>query len=152
MPSKEEKFVSLIKDFQSPDFGTYFDPNMLHGLMGMACESGELLNKYKKYMAYRGEPLSRTNVLIEVSDILHFMMYVLIVYESSIPELMDINMAKLIARYPSGFTSECGITQNRDKAAERVAVDKVVAEYTRRRELEKSGLVVTGEDDRVGGV
>jgi len=133
MPSKEKEFMALVKRLQSPDFGKIFDPNLLHGLTGMLCEAGELLNNYKKFMAYPGEPLSRTDVLIELSDILHFMMYVLIVYESSTDELMDINEAKLTTRFPEGFTPECGITQNRDKAAERAAVDKVVAGYIRRR-------------------
>lgn len=38
---------------------------------------------------------------------------------------------------------------NRDEVAEKIVIAKVIAEHTRRRELEKSGAVIIGEDGRV---
>lgn len=144
MTEKERDFKALVNRLMSPDFGKNFDPQLLHGYMGMVSEAGELINKYKKFMAYPGESSVRTDVLIELSDVLHFMQYILNKFGSSLDELMDINTAKLIARFPEGFTPAKGVTGNRDKAAERAAVDRVVAEYTRRRELEKSSSVSIG--------
>lgn len=149
MTEKEKDFNALVVRLQSPNFGKNFDPVLLHGFMGMASEAGEILDEYKKWMAYPGEEYTRTTILTEMSDLLHFMVYVLNRFESSIDELMDINRAKLTTRFPEGFTSVKGVTKNRDKESEKIAVDKVIAEYTRRRELAKFGVAAIGKDGRV---
>jgi len=148
MVNNEKAFRELVERLISPHFGTVFDPLLLHGLMGMASEAGEILNNYKKWMAYSGEQYDRTDMLIEMSDLLHFMEYVLIAQNSSIEELRDINIAKLTTRYSEGFTAEEGATHGRDKKAERAAVDKVVAEYVELRSG-KSGSIPFGKEGRI---
>lgn len=148
MVNNKKEFRELVERSIGPYFGKRFDPLLLHGLMGLSSESGEMLNRYKKWMAYPGEQYGRTDMLIELSDVLHFIEYILIVQKTSIEELRDINIAKLTTRFPEGFTPEQGVTHGRNKEAERAAVDKVIANYTRRRELEKSGwLGVDGQGE-----
>jgi len=65
-------------------------------------------------------------MLIELSDLLHYMEMVLIAQNSSIEELMQINMAKLGARYPNGYSHDKAITHCRDKKVERAAVDAII--------------------------
>lgn len=151
MTKKEQDFRVLVKRLISPDFGQNFDPQLLHGFMGMASESGEMLDSYKKWMAYPdpGEKFDRGEMLAEMSDLLHFMEYVLDRLDSDLDELMDINDVKLSTRYPVGFNPRDGATNNRDKVAEKAAIAGVIAEHTRRRELERSSLIPFGEDGRI---
>ena len=52
-------------------------------------------------------------------------------------------------RFSDGFKPEDGITNNRDKVAEKIAIAKVIDEHTRCRVLERSSSVSIGEDGRV---
>lgn len=130
----EEQFSEMVANLLQTEICKDFDPAMLHGFMGCASEAGEILNRYKKFMFYHGEPYTRTETLIELSDLLHFMQQILNKLNSSIEELMHINMAKLGSRYPEGYTHDKAITGNRDKEAERAAVEKVIATFAALRE------------------
>lgn len=81
-------------------------------------------------MFYHGEPFTRGEMLIEISKLLVFIQMILDRLHSSIDEIMCINIAKLESRYPDGYTHDKAITHQRDKKAERVAVDAVIAIFS----------------------
>lgn len=89
---------------------------LLHGAIGMATESGEILDAIKKHIFY-GAPLDLVNVKEEVGDSLWYQAIILHELSSSFPEVMEKIIAKLKARYPDKFSAEKAL--NRNLAAER---------------------------------
>lgn len=110
------------------------DPKLLRGFIGLSSRGGELLNRYKKFMFYHGEPFTRDEILIELTKLLAFIQMILDVLDSSIEEVMCINLAKLGSRYPNGYSHDKAITHLRDKKAERAAVDSVINTFAAMRE------------------
>jgi NTP pyrophosphatase (non-canonical NTP hydrolase) len=76
---------------------------LLHGAVGIASESGELMDAIKKHIFY-GRPLDKENVKEELGDLFYYMG--LIAYELgvSFEEIQIANAEKLEKRYPGGFT------------------------------------------------
>ncbi len=62
-PNEYQKLA--LRTENTPNIGPY--PRVLHGLLGMATEIGELLDLYKKHLIY-GKPFDRINLLEEVGD------------------------------------------------------------------------------------
>jgi NTP pyrophosphatase (non-canonical NTP hydrolase) len=88
---------------------------LLHGMLGICTEAGELQDAIKKQMIY-GKPLDITNVIEECGDLLWYIALTLDACMCPMSEAMERNIAKLKARYPEGFTEEKALT--RDLAAE----------------------------------
>lgn len=109
------------------------DPTLLRGFIGITSRAGELLNRYKKFLYYHGEPFTRDEMLAELAKVLMFIQMILTKLDSSIEELMVINMAKLGSRYPYGYSHDKAITHQRDKRAERKAVESVIAAFVIKR-------------------
>lgn len=96
--------------------------NLVHAAMGIAGESGEVLDLVKKMFAY-GKPLDRQKLLEEVSDITWYISLMLGVLGSSFGEVFDLNIKKLESRYPDlKFDADRAI--NRDTVAEKAAMEK----------------------------
>lgn len=93
---------------------------LIHALLGIGSESGELSDQLKKHIAY-GKDLDLVNLKEEVGDLLWYCAVLLDEIGSSFDEAMEINIAKLKKRYPQGFTEEAAI--NRDVDAERVILE-----------------------------
>jgi len=93
---------------------------MLHGVMGMVTESAEALDAFKKHFFY-GSELDRTNLIEEIGDILWYVSIMLSAAGSTYEEVMEINIAKLRARFPEKFTEENAI--NRDLDRERAILE-----------------------------
>lgn len=123
------KFSEYVKYLLSNRLNDNFDPATCHAVMGMASEAGELLNKYKKYWFYEGEILDKVDTLIEMSDLLHFFQQMANCLDVSLELLIEVNLAKLITRYPDGYDHNRAVTHKRDKAAERAAVIEVLKKY-----------------------
>jgi NTP pyrophosphatase (non-canonical NTP hydrolase) len=88
----------------------------LHAAIGLATETGELVDAYKKYMFY-GKQIDNVNIVEELGDL---MWYLAIACDSvgvTIEEVMALNIKKLRGRYPTCFTEHDA--QHRDLDAER---------------------------------
>lgn len=116
---QQEALKTLSSQFHfSP---TQDNCNLLHAAIGIATESGELLDAIKKSTFY-GKQLDSVNLREELGDL---MWYIAIACESlrtSIDEVCQINIEKLRTRYPEKFTSEAAI--NRDLEKERKILEK----------------------------
>jgi len=75
--------------------------DLLHSLLGLATESGELLTTLKKHLFY-GVPLDRENLLEELGDARWFFELILRTLGFTMEEVMDANIAKLKRRFPEG--------------------------------------------------
>lgn len=89
---------------------------MLHGAMGLCTEAGELLDSLKKHLFY-GRELDTVNVAEEIGDAQYYMAILCDVLGISFEEIQAVNIKKLRARYPEGFSSERAY--NRDLDTER---------------------------------
>ena len=83
---------------------------MLHAAVGMAGESGEVLDIIKKSWVY-DKPLDREKLLEEMGDVLHYMMQQCIKQRWTFGDLIQSNMVKLSKRYPNGFTKADAIAR-----------------------------------------
>ena len=88
----------------------------MHYTMGMVTEVGELLDVFKKHLAY-GKPIDWVNVKEEVGDFLWYLANFCYDHNIDLEQVMATNIAKLKARYPDKFTSDKAI--NRDLDTER---------------------------------
>jgi NTP pyrophosphatase (non-canonical NTP hydrolase) len=89
---------------------------LLHGAIGLATESGELLDMLKKHIFY-GKPLDLVNASEEVGDSQWYAGLVIDVLKTTFNEVLTINIDKLKARYPEKFTEYHA--ENRDLETER---------------------------------
>ncbi len=77
------------------------DQPELTGILGLAGETGELADAYKKYM-FQGHDL---DLVEEMGDVLFYYFVLLWCQGLSFEDVMKYNMEKLQERYPTGFDS-----------------------------------------------
>lgn len=74
----------------------------LHCAIGLATESGEILDAYKKSRFY-GRELNKQNVKEEIGDVLWYLSILMDSVNYTLEDAMSDNINKLSKRYPSGF-------------------------------------------------
>lgn len=89
---------------------------LIHGAMGMATESAEIVDQLKKHVFY-GKALDKVNLVEELGDLLFYVAITCDALGVSFEEVMQKNSAKLRARYGEKFSSDAAI--NRDLVKER---------------------------------
>jgi NTP pyrophosphatase (non-canonical NTP hydrolase) len=94
---------------------------ILHGIIGISTESGELLDAIKKHLMY-GKPLDEVNIKEEVADCFWYMAILADTLGFSFEEIQERNIAKLKARFGDKFTEESAI--NRDLEKERKILEE----------------------------
>jgi NTP pyrophosphatase (non-canonical NTP hydrolase) len=92
---------------------------LVNSALGLAGESGEIADFIKKYK-FHGKPFDRDYVVKELGDILWYVTWMAQTINSSLEEVMLVNMAKLKARYPDGFSTEA--SENRNTEIEALAI------------------------------
>lgn len=80
------------------------DALLLSGL-GIAGESGEVADHIKK-VVFHGHDMNSFKLLTEIGDALWYAAFLCQVLGSTLEEVMEINISKLRARYPEGFSHE----------------------------------------------
>ena len=81
------------------------DLDLLHAAVGVSGEAGELLDSVKKHVIYR-KPLDLENVKEELGDLEFFMEHTRQILGITREETIQGNIAKLLKRYPTGFSNE----------------------------------------------
>lgn len=87
---------------------------LLHAAIGLAGESGELIDTVKKHLIY-GKELDVENAKEELGDILFFAAMAANALGVSLEEIAESNFAKLSKRYPNGTFSREDAIQRLDK-------------------------------------
>jgi len=87
---------------------------VIHGIIGVATEAGELLETLTKTMI--GEQgLDRVNIIEELGDVFWYMAMICISLGVSFEEVMDLNIEKLKLRFPERFSATRAIYRHIDK-------------------------------------
>ena len=76
----------------------------MHALHGMAGEVGELHSLYQKI--YQGHEFVEEHAKKELGDLLWFVAEYCTAHGWNLEDVMQLNIDKLKARYPQGFTAE----------------------------------------------
>lgn len=93
---------------------------LVHAAMGIGGEAGEVVDVVKK-MAFYGKTGSEQHLLEELGDLAWYMNLMIVALGSNWNKVLDMNIAKLEARYKDGkFNAEQAI--NRDKEGEAAAM------------------------------
>lgn len=103
--------------------------DVLHALLGIGTEAGELQDMLKKHLMY-GKAFDRTNLVEECGDLLWYIALALKTVSVTMSDCMERNIKKLQVRYPQKFTTENALNRNLEQEAralnapadERVAV------------------------------
>ena len=75
-----------------------------HALHGMSGEIGELHSIYQK--VYQGHSFDISHAIKEVGDLLWFIAEWCSAYGLDLSDVMELNIEKLKARYPDGFSAD----------------------------------------------
>ncbi len=96
---------------------TSHDMELNHAALGVAGETGELVDALKKYLMYR-KPLDRENVVEELGDLEFYMEAIRQNLRISREECLEANYVKLFGkRYPNGY-SDAAAQLRADKVGE----------------------------------
>lgn len=114
-------FVDTLLSDESTNFDTFIERlidlnnqgsnihRLLTGAVGMSAEAGEFTEIVKKII-FQGKPFNEDNIFHmkrELSDIMFYVQSACLALNTSIDEIIDMNVEKLEARYPGGkFTIE----------------------------------------------
>jgi NTP pyrophosphatase (non-canonical NTP hydrolase) len=95
--------------------------DITHMLFGMVTEIGELIDIFKKDMAYKKE-VDWINVNEEIGDLMFYIAGFCRINYLDLEKIIETNVAKLEARYPEKFTEHHA--KNRDLLHEREILEK----------------------------
>lgn len=93
---------------------------MLHAILGIISEGGELLQMFFERKA-AGLAIDRTNAVEEGGDLFWFMQLLIKSQNSTMEEMMQMNILKLLERFPDGYSAEMALV--RDQEAERKVLE-----------------------------
>ena len=110
------KFVDAVTSDESKDFIAFSDrivaldekganiERLLTGAVGINAEGGEVMEIVKK-LIFQGKPWNDENIYHlkrELGDVMWYVMQCLLALDSSMEEIVGMNVEKLKARYPGG--------------------------------------------------
>ena len=113
---KYSKFVDAVTSDESRDFVALSDrlvaldekganiERLMTGAIGLNAEGGEVMEIVKK-MVFQGKPWNdetKYHLKRELGDCMWYVMQCLIALDSSVEEIVEMNVEKLKARYPGG--------------------------------------------------
>lgn len=82
----------------------YDEDVIFHALFGMAGELGELHSLHQK--VYQGHEFDEDHAKKELGDLLWFVAEYCTAMNWDLGDVMNLNISKLMARYPDGFEAE----------------------------------------------
>lgn len=82
--------------------------DIVMGALGLAGESGEVVDLVKKHV-YHGTELNRDKFIKELGDVRWYMEILCSYVDVTMEEVERLNIEKLKKRYPNGFTTQASI-------------------------------------------
>lgn len=120
-PMTPSNYVTAVVKTESVDFDKIAEQlkspqtiRLLHAVMGLETEVGELMDALKKHIFY-GKPLDVVNVVEECGDLTWYLALLLDELGYSYETVWERNIAKLKARYGEKFSKEGALHRNLEK-------------------------------------
>jgi NTP pyrophosphatase (non-canonical NTP hydrolase) len=103
------EFIKFVESLENNDLDLS-NTRVLHAVLGIAGESGELVDLVKKSVVYH-QPLKIDLVKEELGDLLHYVAMLISANEWTFEEVMEGNSVKLKKRYPDGYSNEAALAR-----------------------------------------
>jgi NTP pyrophosphatase (non-canonical NTP hydrolase) len=103
------KFIEFVESLENNDLDLS-NTRVLHAVLGIAGESGELVDLVKKSVVYH-QPLKTGLVKEELGDLLHYIAMLISASGWTFEEVMEGNSVKLKKRYPNGYSNEAAVAR-----------------------------------------
>lgn len=100
-PNEYQKLAMRTCNFQHDD---RYDDMVCHAVFGLTSEAGEVAGLFQKW--YQGHELDEEHLMKEIGDCLWMIAELCTAYGFSLEYVMQLNIDKLRARYPDGFSEE----------------------------------------------
>lgn len=100
-----DRLVGLIDATDIPFTDKKDIGGILNGCLGLSGEAGETLDMVKKWI-FHEKQLDNEHLKKELGDCLWYVAMICESFGWSLDEIMEMNIAKLKARYPEGFDTE----------------------------------------------
>ena len=94
---------------------------VMHAVLGITSEAGEIADAVKKWVAY-GREIDKVNLLEEMGDLVHFITMMCVAQGFTLEQVVMANVNKLKERYPEGFSEQSAL--NRDVTKERETLER----------------------------
>jgi len=115
-------YVELAVRTESTQFNIDKDSQrLLHGAIGLATESGEILDALKKSIYY-GRELDLRNLKEELGDVMWYIAILCDAMDYSLDDAQRDNIEKLKKRYPEGFKDV--LTRDQEAELSHIKVEK----------------------------
>lgn len=95
-----ERIMRPCPEIENVDLGAVFE-----GCLGLAGEAGEFIDLVKKWRCHE-KPFDEIHAKKELGDTLWYVALLCEAFGWTMEEVMSLNIEKLKARYPDGFTPE----------------------------------------------
>lgn len=108
----------MVARLMKPKADLQFTPeqaDMIHAILGISGECGELLDAIKKHVIY-GKPLDRENLVEELGDLAFYVQHLETICGITHEEAIAANMAKLAKRYPGYEYTDAKAKERADKS------------------------------------
>ena len=93
------------------------DNLLLNGVMGLCGESGECIDRVKKY-TFQGHALDANHLAEELGDVMWYVAVTAAGIGYELEDILKMNVEKLKERYPDGFEKERSINRGTDSMLE----------------------------------
>lgn len=110
----------MVARLMKPKADLQFTPeqcDMIHAILGISGECGELLDAVKKHVIY-GKPLDRENIVEELGDMEFYMEHLRTINGITREETIAANMAKLARWYPGYEYTDGKARERADKGGD----------------------------------
>lgn len=104
----------VYDDFPSRFESKELNAQLLHGVIGICTESGELIDQLKKCLIYKKQ-LDEVNILEECGDLLWYISIALDSCGYTMEDAMKKNLSKLLVRFPDKYQDENALNRNLNK-------------------------------------
>lgn len=112
-----DRYKGFVYNLTQHELGE-IHPHLLHMVLGVVTEAGELADAVKQMIGYR-RIFDGVNAKEEIGDLLFYVQGMCNFMGWEITDIMKENMYKLNKRYPDGFTEKDAI-ERKDKKDEHV--------------------------------
>jgi len=104
---------SLKNDIDKDGIGYRNKGRVIMACLGLSGETGETID-YLKKVIFHNHAYDKDKLKREIGDILWYVAEMCSAFDFSLEEIMELNISKLKARYPEGFSSEASINRPSD--------------------------------------
>ncbi len=109
--------AEMVTRLMKPKADLQFTPeqaDMIHAILGISGECGELLDAVKKHVIY-GKPLDMANIIEELGDAEFYLQHLRTILGITREQCIDANMIKLAVRYPGYNYTDSKAKERADK-------------------------------------